>query len=175
MDVGILLSYTKSPSADTEKYFIYRRGINEEGWTLIRENSTIDSTIFIDQSIQPNIKYFYTITAKDSSGLESRPSEPVAGSSIKTISERDPERLKIEADRSEKRVILSWEFDSPVEEFRIYRKRENDVLELYKTVAGSEKVFYDSNVQINSQYQYGVQAVVSGGLFSRVVFSTVNF
>lgn len=175
VDVGIQLSYTKSPSADTEKYFIYRRGINEEGWTLVRENSTIDSTIFIDQSIQPNIKYFYTITAKDSSGLESRPSEPVAGSSIKTISERDPERLKIEADRSEKRVILSWEFDSPVEEFRIYRKRENDVLELYKTVAGSEKVFYDSNVQINSQYQYGVQAVVSGGLFSRVVFSTVNF
>jgi fibronectin type 3 domain-containing protein len=174
MDEGIQMRYIKSFSPGVQHYDIYRRG-GEQGWLLLARREAGDSAVFTDRNVSANTPYHYTITAIDSGGQESRPAAPVAASYTKTMSDNAPQALQVTADRSAKAVVVRWEYELPALEFRIYRKKGDEGLELFKAVPGSDKVLYDRQVQINNSYVYGVQAVTLAGLRSKIVFSTINF
>ena len=51
-------------------------------------------------------------------------------------------------------------------EYRLFRGTTANDLKLYKTLEGTSKGFNDVSLEINSNYTYGLQLVLKGGLTS---------
>jgi len=72
------LSWAVSPETDVAGYNVYR---SEQGGTSGTRLNTdlLPTPAFRDMNVQPGHRYFYSVTAVDRSGNESRPSEAVSG------------------------------------------------------------------------------------------------
>ena len=71
----IILGWTKS-THDISRYLIYRNHTGRDPWTQIASVPS-GASIFVDRDVYPGLKYFYAITATDSSGRESQLSQIV--------------------------------------------------------------------------------------------------
>ncbi len=172
---GIKLAYKNSSSTDVEKYHIYRKPFKEVSWLKIAEKSSTGSSKWVDSTAQVNTLYQYTMLAIDSSGNESKPASLVSSSFIRTITKEAPHHLQARVDRAEKNITLTWKFNGEAMQFKVYRKKGEANLTLYRTLDGKSRGFTDNNLSINSEYQYGVQAVLQNGLYSKIVFENVNY
>ena len=67
-------------------------------------------------------------------------------------------------DRTNKKVVLRWSYTQPgVERYQVYRAKEGEPLTLYSTVAGSNLVFEDKRLVMNSNYTYCLVALFASG------------
>ncbi|MBI3794726.1 MAG: fibronectin type III domain-containing protein [Nitrospinae bacterium] len=70
---SVALSWSASPASDVVKYNVYSQGMISG--TLV--GSTDSTTHEITQDIKPDSSYTFVVKAVDSTGLESKPSQPV--------------------------------------------------------------------------------------------------
>lgn len=162
-EAGIALTWAASPSEDVIRHMLYRKGEQEQGWQLI---ALFDDTTrtYVDKSAAKEIYYDYTLLAKDDSGLESKPSQPVRGRVLDKKVKEGLKHILAEADHQQGAIRLRWE--KPAEEvlkFAIYRSQGSDPLTLYRTITGQERAFLDSAVGMSKVYTYRLKVYYQDG------------
>jgi len=166
--IGVQLEWIPSSSEDVESHQLYRRHKNSKNWSLIEFfNDSI--TFHVDTTMALTSDYQYTIVAVDESNLESQPAKPVWGKKLDTGIRPEIEGIKVEVNREQQLVRLSWDYNSnSLEKFVIYRAQNDEPLSLYKTIIGESQGFEDKGLTINSTYKYRVKAIYKDGAESKL-------
>lgn len=163
---GIQLVWIPSSSSDVASHAVYRKNGEQPSalWEKAFESAHPRDTLFLEDSdIAPNL-YYYTVVAKDSAGLESEPSNPLTVIWNGIALEEEDINFSGTVDRELRFISLSWKIKNrQVMEFRLYRGTEGSSLKLYKTLEGTSKGYNDVNLEINTNYIYGLQLVLPGG------------
>ncbi len=166
---GVNLSWFPSSSKDVIAHVIYRR--NEEApelrWEKLHESISTKDSLYFDKTLQDSGIYSYTVIAKDSVGLESLPAKPISiiwrGKSL------DVNDIKFQGvvNRELRFINLSWKIKANnIVEYVLYRGTNNRGLKLYKTLNGDSKGYNDTDLEINTNYTYGLQLIQKGGASS---------
>ncbi|MET7030091.1 fibronectin type III domain-containing protein [Sediminicola luteus] len=170
-EAGIQINWIPSSSEDVVAHAIYRKrgDDNEALWEQLMETNKISDSTYVDTSVEQRGVYNYTMIAKDEGNLESTPTESL--SVVWQGKNMDGEDLKFSGmvDRELRFINLSWRVkDQEVLEYRLYRGKGEDGLKLYKTLEGSIKGYNDVDLEVNTNYTYGLQSVLSGGRTSMI-------
>lgn len=159
----VYLEWTESPSADANRYELYRRNLSvDTDFTLVHEFSraAIEYT-YIDSLLEPNTTYIYTMLVHDDDGLESEPSQPVVLRVHDTS--LGPAIRELETNVVKNTIHISWLYSAEPMGFNIYRAVDDEPLILLKSVNGKSRQFIDEQVYVNRQYRYQMQAVFIDG------------
>lgn len=163
---GIILLWIPSSSFDVASHKVYRkRGSAQESlWEKLHESSSSNDSTFIDSTVEEPSVYSYTVVATDSTGLESLPSKPINimwnGRNIK----EEDIRFSGTVNRELRFINLTWNVkDFNVLEYRLYKGKNDRNLRLYKTLNGTTRGYNDVDLEINSDYTYGLQIILHTG------------
>ena len=168
---GIRLVWIPSSSSDVAGHLIYRKNGQEPSalWQKVFESSSPLDTLFIDK---PNLSrdiYSYTVVAKDSAGLESEPSNPLTAVWSGKNLEEDDINFSGTVNRELRFINLTWKVkNQEVVEYRLYRGKDGNGLRLFKTLHGDTKGYNDKDLEVSTEYKYGLQIILSGGRTSLV-------
>ncbi len=175
---GIRINWIPSSSEDVATHVVYRKNGEKDDalWQIVFESTILKDTSFLDtKELERNV-YRYTVMAKDSVGFESEPANPITVVwNGKTITKNDI-TFSGTANRELRFINLSWKVKhDAVVEYRLYRGTSADNLRLYKTLDGTTKGYNDVDLEINSNYQYGLQLVLEGGVVSGIKKMNVKY
>ncbi|WP_228122697.1 fibronectin type III domain-containing protein [Oceanihabitans sp. IOP_32] len=168
---GIELEWIPSSSKGVIAHVLYRKNnrIPEALWEEIAVSENIIDSLYMDKSLTNAGIYTYTMVAKNEAGLESTPTDLLTitwkGKAIKA------EAIKFSGlvNRELRFINLSWKIkDITVSEYRLYRGKAGNQLQLYKTLNGETTGYNDTNLEINSDYWYGLQLVLPNGRTSAI-------
>lgn len=155
------LSWSPSASKDVSKHNLKVKRLNESNWVVTQSFVASDKMQYEYTGLKTG-SYEFVIEAIDSSG-NTTPSKTlkakITGSARKTI-----ENIKATADRTEKKIILTWKYEEQdAEKILIYRADGNNSVTLYKSIPGDAKQFTDEKIVINTGYSYYLKAVFKNG------------
>ena len=163
---GIILLWIPSSSVDVASHKVYRKkgSAQEALWEKLHESSSSNDSTFIDSTVEEPSVYSYTVVATDSTGLESLPSKPINimwnGRNIK----EEDIRFSGTVNRELRFINLTWNVkDFNVLEYRLYKGKNDRNLRLYKTLNGTTRGYNDVDLEINSDYTYGLQIILHTG------------
>ncbi len=163
---GIQINWIPSSSTDVASHMVFRKtsGAQAMAWEEVYETGMGKDSTFLDTKELERNRYSYTVVAKDSKGLESNPSSPITVVwNGKTLDENDI-KFSGTVNRELRFINLSWKVkNQEILEYRLYRGFDVNDLKLYKTLDGDAKGFNDVDLEINSNYTYGLQLVMNGG------------
>lgn len=138
--------------------------VSTTGYRIFRNDNYISQVTepeYLDEELTEATVYVYTVTALDSAGNESSPSDSVAATTLNSIIESKPKELIANA-FSGTSIGLSWLNEGA--DVSIYR---NDI----KIVDTSNNFYIDSNLNINTQYTYSVTV---GDVSNDAITATVS-
>lgn len=170
-EAGIQLNWIPSSSEDAVAHAIYRKmGDDKDAlWKQLIETNKISDSIYLDTSVEQRGVYNYTMVAKDSGNLESTPTESLSVVWQGNTMDGDDFKFSGMVDRELRFINLLWRVkDQEVLEYRLYRGKGEDSLKLYKTLEGTIKGYNDVDLEINTNYTYGLQLVLIGGRASLI-------
>ncbi len=166
---GAWMKWVNSSSNDVEKHVLYRRKAGAQDWELLATFGAASDSVYADDKTPAGQPFEYVLLAVDDSGLESVPAGPIKGMKIDTGVRPQIANVRATPDREQKKIVLSWQYGQQgVEKFLIYRAEKEDKARLYQTVPaqGNRLTFQDSELTINTEYKYFVQAVFADGAYS---------
>ncbi len=165
----IRIKWTPSPSDDVARYTLYRQETDAAAPDSIAAWSVADGRKEMEdgQSLRLGKSYTYTLYVYDSAGNKSRGS---FGEIFYETGYRDEVAgVKAKADRENHKITLSWDYQTPgVEKYVIYRAKEGQPLIIYTTLAPESKTFTDTELLVNNNYVYKIQALFTGGMRSKL-------
>ncbi len=164
---GVQLTWIPSSSDDVIAHVVYRKDLSakENLWENIAEKTAIIDTTYVDKSALPNKIYTYTVVAKDTSGLESSPATPVEVTIAPKKVIVDDIKFTGTANRELRYIQLSWKVKrDTIAEYRLYRGDGDKKLQLFKTFDGTTITFKDIELEAGSEYTYGLQVLIKGGI-----------
>ena len=168
---GVRIHWIPSSSEDVASHIVFRKtSIEKEStWKQVFESAGVQDTFFIDSKELPPNSYSYTVIAKDSTGLESTPSNPITLNWNGKPLEAADIKFMGTVNRELRFINLSWKAkNQEVVEYRLYRASNGENLKLYKTLDGSAKGYNDMNLEISTEYTYGLQLIVNNGVASMI-------
>lgn len=168
---GVQIDFIPSSSEDVVSYAVYRKDllIDELGWEQLAVLDTLKPYSYIDTSIESGKHYSFTITALDDNQLESTPATPVAVRTERRVIKSDDIRFNGFPNRELRIVILTWNAKAEaVVEYKLYRASKDKKLKLFKTFEGDITRYEDYELEINTDYRYGLQVVTEGGVLSEI-------
>lgn len=159
----IELHFVPSSSEDVKEHIIYRKTNMEAKWEMLKTTESI-VTKFIDTTVTTGITYYYSIRAKDLSGLYSKYASAVYGKPYDTGIRPPIEKLSAIVEK--RNIILKWEYPALKTEhtFVIYKKDDKGQLKQYDTT--KEKTYTDKNT--NKENYYAVKVVTNDGGQSKI-------
>src|SRR5690606_985074 len=135
-----------------------------------------DENIFKDTDVGPGKMYSYTVVSHDHSGNESSPANPVTVKASKLLFPEIITRFNATVNRDLRYISLSWNSkEKNVSEFILYKAEKGKGLSLYKTFDSTVKMFNDVNLQVNSEYEYAIRAVLKNGTQSQLKKVNVKY
>lgn len=157
---SVILSWNPSPSADLVRYEITKR--SETGNPEVIQITDVSATSYEDVALEPGIKYYYTITAVDDADLVSPDPFEIL---VKLVDKRKLEKaqnLKINFNRNQEEVRLTWEapYDDEQTRYVIYRHVDDEKPRRYQMVA--EKRFTE-NIRKSGTYSYSIRIMDQTG------------
>jgi fibronectin type 3 domain-containing protein len=168
-DGEIIIDWLLNTELDVKGYNIYRR---TEGVDFLFK-AFVTGDFYLDDSLDYDTTYIYSITAVDNDDLESSFTEEVSAKPINRRPPAAPRNLKINARNWEETryIYLSWQpgEESDLESYRIFRSNEPgfeaDSINYISSVSNSE--FYDSTAaDLYKDYYYTIISIDKGGLRS---------
>ncbi|MDM8161519.1 hypothetical protein QUH73_16985 [Labilibaculum sp. K2S] len=163
-DEGISLSWVHSFSVDTKYEKLLRKSKESVVCdTIARFSSTDSISSYLDKSPKKGIAYQYCILAEDA-GKNQSPAEKWLQAEIADDGFR-PELKGVQAVAkiNEGHVLLTWKAaENDVVQVNIYRDAEGKELTFYRFIQNKSE-FKDVDVELNTHYQYRLQAVYKDG------------
>lgn len=152
------LYFVPSSSIDVKEHIIYRKTDMKSDWKILRTFGPA-VTEFIDTNVTTGVTYYYTIRAKDVSGLYSNYASSVYGKPYDTGIKPPVENFTLNVDKQS--IILKWDYPSFNSEtvFVIYKKDNSGLLSQYDMT--SEKSYTDNKT--NKENYYAVKVVTKDG------------
>ena len=162
----VYLSWARSSDEDVAEHLLYRKaGLDQATkWDLISHITAPGVYGYSDAAIIGGNTYSYIITAKDSSGLESVPVQPVT-----VRVPVSPESIRIKgfnasANRQERYIEVSWNaIADKAAEYQLYKGEKDQPISLWKVVNATTRSITDEQVKINTIYKYGIRVVKANG------------
>lgn len=155
---SITLSWDKSPEECVEKYVIYRSDDRID----FKEIAVVNTPSFVDETIKPEINYFYRVGAVATGGNESAKSPAVSAMAIKYI----PTSVSwFSTSPGERDITITWQASPEpfVTEYAIYKEEAGSFKLLEKT---AKTQYMDKKVKPETTYIYRLTAVSSDGVES---------
>jgi hypothetical protein len=81
------------------------------------------------------------------------------------------------ADRDARNITLTWSLSAgqKISQIEIYKATEKEKLSLYKVLGNDAADFVDTELKVNSKYQYGVRVIFFDGKNSEIKIKKVNY
>lgn len=154
----IELHFVPSSSEDVKEHIIYRKTEKESKWEILKTTEST-ATRIIDTTVTTGVTYYYSVRAKDLSGLYSKYASVVYGKPYDTGIRPPIENFSAKVEK--KNIILKWEYPALKTEqtFVIYKKDDKGQLKQYDTT--KEKTYTDKNT--NKENFYAVKVVTNDG------------
>jgi fibronectin type 3 domain-containing protein len=162
----VYLSWARSADEDVAAHFLYRKtGLAKDTkWDLISHITAPGVYGYSDAAVIGGNTYSYVITAKDSSGLESIPVQPVTVTVPISPSAVRVKAFNAYANRQERYIQVSWNaVADKVAEYQLYKGEQDQPVTLWKVVGADTRSITDQQVKINTIYKYGIRVVKVGG------------
>jgi len=155
---AVELFFVPSSSEDVVEHIFYKKTDVKGIWELL-STSVANTDKFIDTTVTTGVTYFYSIRAKDLSGLYSDYASPVNGKPYDTGVRPPIENLSATVEK--KSIILKWEYPALKTEytFVIYKKDEKGQLIQYDTT--KDKSYTDKNT--NKENHYAIKVFTNDG------------
>jgi hypothetical protein len=115
--------------------------------------------------------------AKSEGGLTT-PSEELTVTTARQANTDDAQitRMYAYTQPEKRRIEITWDHNlQQVAELQIYKAEGGKQLVLWKVLPAGQNGIYDTNVQANTEYQYGVMAVFTSGAFSSMKTVTTKY
>jgi len=143
-----------SPASDINFYELYRIAEKDtSSIKLITWKGNLPAAYEDIPSGQGN--YFYLIKTFDLAGNSSEYGRMVylSSTSQKTVN------LKATQGKSGKSIILTWDMPADFKPTKtiVYRSKETDPISIYTTLEGSDQLFEDKEIEINTIYNYRIK------------------
>lgn len=177
------LLWINSSSDDVVKHNVYRKSKENEVWqlahqVLTKENDTSSETSsWVDENVNQQGQYSYTVVAVDDSELESDPALPLTVIVPKTGLVEGIKRLGSFVDKESKYIELFWKRyeEENVAEITIYKGVKDKPISLFKNVLPKTKRIIDAKVKPNNEYVYILRVVFKDGSMSKTATINVKF
>jgi fibronectin type 3 domain-containing protein len=169
------LTWANSSDEDIAAHYLYRKEKNGD-WQLIQQfnNSTNN---YVDDKVESGETYFYKIVAKDESGLESLPTPALTISIPVNPAKVDIKNISSYVDRDKRYIEISWKDNlKEVEEYQLYKAVKGQPVTLWKIIKPEEgKGAIDQSININTEYEYGIRALLKNGAVGKYKSLTVKY
>jgi len=160
----VMLTWVNSHDEDVAAHLLYRENHTDSSgkWALVQSFRN-GAQSYTDLTAAAGLTYSYLILAKDSSGLESAPAQPLT-----VTIPADPRSIAVKTlnatvNRSDRYIELSWKDDGEgVTEYQLYKGVEGQPLTLWKIVPAGARRIVDESLKVNTTYEYGIRAVNNG-------------
>lgn len=176
---GAKIEWINSPEADVVVHNLYRKKTaGNDKWQLVKSYPGITLTAITEKDLEEDVSYSYTLIAIDSAKLESEPALPLTITLPNKRVKVAVKKLQLETDRDNRKITIEWKKIPEVKnikQFELYRGTEKIKMSLYKILDKTAETFTDSNLQINTVYQYGIRAVFSTGMYSDFVIEKIIY
>jgi fibronectin type 3 domain-containing protein len=160
---SVFLSWNPVPEEGISHYKILR-GLSTEQLDSIAIVQG-DATFFSDKEVEPNTKYWYTISGVSTDGLEGERSDTIQ---VRTLDSK-PLKTAINTEIKGSNIQVTWNEISNVgiQYYKIYRgitKNQLDSLSILDQSSGIDTSFTDTEVLTQVTYWYSVSGVNYDGL-----------
>lgn len=167
----VFLEWIPSSSSDVVTHLVFRKNTNDVDalWEEIAQVPMEKKQEYADIEATKGNSYVYIILAKDKTGLESTPTTPIHIIAKGKIDEQIITKFNGTVNRELRFINLSWKVkDQNVLQYRLYKATNKESLKLYKTLTGDAKSYNDTDLEINSNYIFGLQLVLQKGKVSPI-------
>jgi fibronectin type 3 domain-containing protein len=175
---SITIHWKSSSDSDVVSHTLYRKMPGDTAHAIpVRTFLGRDTTSYRDKELASGKTYIYYVVAKSEGGLTT-PSEELMISTAQNGNTADAQITKIYAfpQPEKRRIEITWDHKmQDVAEHQVYRAEGGKQLVLWKVLPADQKGLYDTNVQPNTAYQYGVMAVFKTGAFSSMKTVTATY
>lgn len=142
---------------------------NNEGWDLLKELSSLDTTSYRDTSVIEGTIVGYTLMAVDKNKNESAPSTPLTVNIPFNKKNKDGvKELHAVVDRKSKKILIEWTYtEKDVVEYQIYKSNSKAPMSLWKVAQKTTAAIIDEDISPSNIYKYAVRAVFKNGAMSQ--------
>jgi len=173
---SVILHWINSMDEDVVMHSLQRKLISDSTFAEVLQYPKRKNNTYTDMHLQGGKWYIYCIQAKNESGLATSSallelSIPASAGPVKEIT-----RLFAYPQKDQKRIQIVWDDRLPdVAEYQIYRSIKGNPLTLWKSIVSPQKGIYDTDVEINVEYEYAVMATLQSGSYSAMKKVIANF
>ena len=174
----VTINWISSSDSDVVSHAVYRKMPGDTSKpVVVRTFQGRDTTTYSDKGLTGGKTYIYYIVAKSEGGLTT-PSEELTIITAQQANTEDAQitRMYAYTQPEKRRIEITWDHNlQQVAELQVYKAEGGKQLVLWKVLPAAQKGIYDTNVQANTEYQYGVMAVFSSGAFSSMKTVTTKY
>nr|WP_299172735.1 hypothetical protein [uncultured Allomuricauda sp.] len=190
-DNGVHLQWANSSSDDVSRHEIYRKERDSTMWTLIHtipiHADSIKDNIppyqkgvyenWIDETVENNQHYSYTLVAVDESGLESDPAPILTIITPRTRVHPPIEGLAAQVEKEKGFVEIFWRLykQENVSKLEVYKGLVEGPMNLLREIPADTKRIVDRNVKANNKYAYMLRARFKDGSVSQTSTLNINY
>ncbi len=179
IDNSVKLNWIASQDDDVAAHVLYRRNMADSGvrWQELKVLG-IKADYYQDIAVEPGRSYSYIIIARDSSGLESTAVKPL----LVSIPPK-PEAAKVKSFnatvyRDKFYLEIFWKDNldiAAVQEYQLYKAPVGTPISLWKVMKAGSRQTVDEELVVNTEYQYGIRAVMKDGTIGQLTTIRVSY
>ena len=175
---NVTINWISSSDSDVVSHALYRKMPGDTSKPIVVSTfQGRDTMTYTDKGLRGGKTYIYYVVAKSEGGLTT-PSEELTVMTATQSNGDDAQitRMYAYTQPEKRRIEITWDHTlQQVAELQVYRAESDKQLVLWKVLPAGDKGIYDTNVQPNTKYQYGVMAVFTSGAFSSMKTVTTTY
>ncbi|RAJ87605.1 hypothetical protein CLV59_101366 [Chitinophaga dinghuensis] len=166
----VALNWEPSHSEDVAFHIVYRKEGRDSAdkWLNIQQLDK-NANRFTDKLVETGKTYFYLVIAKDSSGLESIPVQPVTAFVPLNPKDLGVRSFDAYVNKEQRYIELFWKDNVPqVAEYQLYKGVKGKGVTLWKIVRpGQGNRIVDDKPAAGATYEYGIRIVSDSGAMGK--------
>lgn len=171
----VTLNWVNSTDEDVVSHTIYRRIHPDSAWVIVKV-FTDTTNSFVDEKLKGEQNYEYVIEAQNEGKLKTRSEMLMIETTAAAGEKLTLTRLYAYPKLDERRIEIVWEDKlNNVKSYQIYKAQVGGSISLWKVLDAKEKGLFDTDLKINTTYEYGVIAVFQSGAYSEMKTVTVKY
>lgn len=176
---GIRINWKNSPDPLAVYHRVYRKIKSEEyePEVLLKTISDFEETSYLDTAIVRNVRYIYTVRSLKKNFLESDASNSITLFSNKAKTNLlQLDRFDAIVDKTNRLLKLKWQDTlKDVNYYEVYKSEGNSKFTLWRTLGKGVKETLDTQLYVNTTYEYLIKAVFNDGTTSKSKLLSINY